>query len=95
MTSVFSWQNSKPFSCFILYSKAKRTLHMDITKWSISKSDWLYSLQPKMEKLYTVSNNNNKKKQELTVAQVISFFIDKFRLKLTREEKTIRPSIMT
>ena len=39
MTSVFSWQNSKPFSCFILYSKAKRTLHMDITKWSISKSD--------------------------------------------------------
>ena len=30
------------------------TLHMDITRWSISKSDWLYSLQPKMEKLYTV-----------------------------------------
>ena len=39
--------------------------------------------------------NNNKKNQELTVTQVISFFIDKFRLKLTREEKTIRPSIMT
>ena len=31
------------------------TLYMDITKWSIPKSDWLYSLQPKMEKLYTVS----------------------------------------
>ena len=31
------------------------TLHMDITKWSIPKSDGLYSLQPKMEKLYTVS----------------------------------------
>ena len=30
------------------------TLHMDITRWSILKSDWLYSLQPKMEKLYTV-----------------------------------------
>ena len=28
---------------------------MDITRWSIPKSDWLYSLQPKMEKLYTVS----------------------------------------
>ena len=24
------------------------TLHMDITRWSILKSDWLYSLQPKM-----------------------------------------------
>ena len=34
-----------------------KTLHMDITRWSIPKSDWLYSLQPKMEKFYTVSNN--------------------------------------
>ena len=35
------------------------TLHVDITRWSIQKSDWLYSLQPKMEKLYTVSKNKN------------------------------------
>ena len=35
----------------------KKTLHMDITTWSIPKSDWLRSLQPKMEKLYTVSKN--------------------------------------
>ena len=35
----------------------KKTLHMDITRWSIPKSDWLYSLQPKMEKLYTVGKN--------------------------------------
>ena len=34
-----------------------KTLHMDITRWSIPKSDWLYSLQPKMERLYTVSKN--------------------------------------
>ena len=33
------------------------TLHMDITTWSIPKSNGLYSLQPKMEKLYTVSKN--------------------------------------
>ena len=33
------------------------TLHNDVTKWSIPKSDWLHSLQPKMEKLYTVSKN--------------------------------------
>ena len=34
-----------------------KTLHMDITRWSTPKSDWLYSLQPKMEKLYIVSKN--------------------------------------
>ena len=34
-----------------------KTIHMDITRWSIPKSNWLYSLQPKMEKLYTVSKN--------------------------------------
>ena len=35
----------------------EKTLHMDITRWSKPKSDWLYSLLPKMEKLYTVSKN--------------------------------------
>ena len=35
----------------------EKILHMDITRWSIPKSNWLYSLQPKMEKLYTVSKN--------------------------------------
>ena len=38
----------------------EKTLHMDITRWSIPKSDWLYSLQPKMEKLYTVSKNKTR-----------------------------------
>ena len=33
----------------------EKTLHMDITRRLTPKSDWLYSLQPKMEKLYTVS----------------------------------------
>ena len=54
------------------------TLHMDITRWSILKSDWLYSLQPKMEKLYTVSKirlgANCSSGHELLIA--------KFRLKL-------------
>ena len=44
------------------------TLHMDITRCSIPKSDWLYSLQPKMEKLYTVSKNK-------TVAQIMNFLL--------------------
>jgi len=35
----------------------EKTLYMDITRWSTPKSDWLYSLQPKMETLYTVSKN--------------------------------------
>ena len=34
-----------------------KTLHMDITRWSILKSDLLYSLQPKMERLYIISKN--------------------------------------
>ena len=35
----------------------EKTLHMDIARWSTPKSDWLYFLQPKMEKFYTVSKN--------------------------------------
>ena len=37
-----------------------KTLYMDITRWATLKSDWLYSLQPKMEKLYTVSKNKTR-----------------------------------
>ena len=33
------------------------TLHMDIGRWSVLKGDWLFSLQLKMEKLYTGSKN--------------------------------------
>ena len=46
----------------------EKTLHMDITRWSTLKSDWLYSLQPKMKKLYT----EQKQDQELTVAQIMN-----------------------
>ena len=35
----------------------EKTLHKDITRCSTLKSDWLYSLQPKLEKLYTVNKN--------------------------------------
>ena len=38
----------------------EKTLHMDITRWSTPKSDWLYSLQPKMEKLCTVNKNKTR-----------------------------------
>ena len=36
----------------------EKILHMDNPRWPTLKSDWLYSLQPKMEKLYTVSKKN-------------------------------------
>ena len=38
----------------------EKTLHMDITRWSTPKSDLLCSLQPKMEKLYTVNKNKTR-----------------------------------
>ena len=40
-----------------LRTTQEKTLYMDITRWSTQKSNWLYSLQPRMEKLYTVSKN--------------------------------------
>ena len=35
----------------------EKTVYMDITRWLTPKPDWLCCLQPKMEKLYTVSRN--------------------------------------
>ena len=35
----------------------EKTPYMNITRWPIPKSDRLYSLQTKMEKLYIVSKN--------------------------------------
>ena len=44
-------------SKYPLPTTQEKALHMDINRRSILKLDWLYSLQPKMEKLYTVSKN--------------------------------------
>ena len=52
----------------------EKTLHMDITRWSIRKWDWL-CLQSKMEKLYTIRKNETKS-------------CAKFRLKLKKVGKT-------
>ena len=64
-----------------------KTLHMDITRWSILKSDWLYSLQPKMEKLYTV----NKNRMGADCGSDHELLIAKFRFKLKKVGKTTRP----
>ena len=60
---------------------------MDITRWSTLKSDLLYSMQPKMEKLYTV----NKTKPGADCGSDHELLIAKFRLKLKKEGKTTRP----
>ena len=49
------WSSKHP-----LPKTQEKTLHVDITRWSIPKSDWLYSLQPKMDKLYTVSKKKTR-----------------------------------
>ena len=52
------WPRERIGQCkYPLPTTQEKTLHMDITRWSTLKSDWFYSLQPKMEKLYTVSKN--------------------------------------
>ena len=63
------------------------TLHMDVTRWSRPESGWLYSLQLKMEKLYTVSKN----KTGIDCASDHELFIAKFRLKLKKVGKITRP----
>ena len=65
----------------------EKTLHMDITRRSTPKSDWLYSLQPKTEKLYTV----NKNKTGADCGSDHELLIAKFRLKLKKVGETTRP----
>ena len=59
---------------------------MDITRWSIPISDSLYSLQPKMEKLYTVS----KTKLGADCGSDHELLIAKFTLKLKKGGKITR-----
>ena len=65
----------------------EKTLHMDITRWSRPKSDWLYSLQPKMEKLYTVTKTG----PGADCGSDHELLIANFRLKLNKVGKTTRP----
>ena len=70
-----------------LLTTQERTLHMDITRWSTLKSDWLYSLQPKwrsyIQSAKTRSGADCGSDHELLIA--------KFRLKLKKVGKTTRP----
>ena len=61
---------------------------MDITRWPKPKSDGLYSLQPKMEKL---SIQSTKTRLGADCGSDHELLIAKFRLKLKKEGKTTRP----
>ena len=65
----------------------EKTLHMDITRRSILKSDLLYSLEPKMEKLI----QSAKARLEADCGSDHEILIAKFRLKLKKVGKTTRP----
>ena len=58
-------------------------------RWSILKSGWLYSLQAKMEKLYTVS----KTRVGADCDSDHELLIAKFRLKLKKAVETEHSSV--
>ena len=70
-----------------LLTTQEKTQHMDITRWSILKSDWLYSLQPKMRS----SIQSAKTRPGADCGSDHELLIAKFRLKLKKVGKTTRP----
>ena len=68
-------------------TKQEKALPKDNTRWSTPKSDWLYSLQPKVGKLHTVSKN--KTGSWLWLKSWTPYY--QFRLKLKKVGKTARP----
>ena len=70
-----------------VFQQHKKGLYMDIPRWSTLKSDWLCSLQPKIEKLYTVSKERTERLLQLRSKLLIA----KFRLKIKKVGKTTRP----
>ena len=62
----------------------KTTIHMDITRWSTPKSDWLYSLQPK----WRSSTQSAKTRLGADCSSDHELLIAKLRLKLKKVGKT-------
>ena len=55
-----SEENTLVIANTLFQQHKKWLLYIDITRWSILKSDWLYSLYSKMKKLYTVSKKKTR-----------------------------------
>ena len=64
----------------------EKTLHIDITRWPTLKSDWLYFLQPRMEKTI----QSAKTRPGADCGSDHELLIAKFRLKLKKVGKTTR-----
>ena len=75
-------------SKYSLPTTQEMTVRMDITRWSIQKSDLLYSLQPKMEKLYTV---NKRRPVADSGSDHVSSLLQNSDFTLKKVEKTSRP----
>ena len=69
----------------------EKTLPMDITRWSTLKSDWLYSLQPKMES----SIRSARTRLGADCGSDHELLIAKFRLKLKKVGAPLGRSDMT
>ena len=65
----------------------EKTLHMDITRWSIPKSDWLYSCSQR----WRSSIQSAKIRPGADCGSDHELLIAKFRLKLKKVGKTTRP----
>ena len=66
----------------------EKSLYMDITRWSTPKSDWLYSLQPKVEKRSSIQLT--KTRPGADYGSDHELFIVKFRFKLKKVGQTIQ-----
>ena len=66
----------------------EKTLHMDITRWSTPKSDWLYSCSPR----WRSSIQSAKTRRGADYGSDHELLIAKFRLKLKKVGKTTKPS---
>ena len=71
-----------------LFQQHKRTLHMDITRWSTPKSDWLYSLQQR----WRSSIQSGKTRPGTDCGSDHELLIAKFRLKLKKVGKILEHS---
>ena len=86
-TSRALWTEYTDYTKHPLSTTQEMNLHINIPRWSTPKSDWLYSLQWKMDKLYKVS----KTKLGVDCGSDHQFLIVKIKLKLKKVGKTTRP----
>ena len=85
--SFVFWRERTGHRKHSLPTTQEMSLYMDITRWPTPKSDWLYSLQVKMEKVYTVS----KTRPGSDCGSDHKLLIGKFKLEMKKLGKTIGP----